>query len=97
MTIEETRKKLKLDNTYSDEQVQEIIDFTESLAGIFIDQNKENLKKISLQVRKELKVLGYSEDEITEYIVLKNSKKDLTMNKRMRKLSKDYIKIYSKY
>jgi hypothetical protein len=72
MTIEETRKKLKLDNTYCDEQVQEIIDFTESLAGIFIDQNKENLKKISLQVRKELKLIGYSNNEITEYIVLKN-------------------------
>lgn len=60
MTIEKTRKMLKLnEDDYSDSEVEEIIHFTQTLARFFLD-NRYSTEKL---FRKEFKKLKKSKNE----------------------------------
>ncbi len=60
MTIEKTRKMLKLnEDDYSDSEVEEIIHFTQTLARFFLD-NRYSTEKL---FKKEFKKLKKSKNE----------------------------------
>lgn len=88
MTIEKTRKMLNLnENDYSDEEVEEIMHFTQTLARFFLDNRysteklfKKEFKKVSKtkneKILKLFTKLGYNSNED------KSSSKDAALSNR---------------